>query len=171
MEIYDMENKDFIIEDGVLEMYLGAGGDVIIPDNVTDIGYSAFENCTGLTSITIPDSVTRIGDFAFNKCTGLTSITVPESVTEMENSSFAGCTGLTEIIVAGNNPKYHSAGNCLIETDTHILVLGCQNSSIPSDGSVTEIGELAFTGCKDLSSITIPDSVTEIGEWANRLLA
>ena len=34
--------KDFIIEDGVLEKYVGPGGDVTIPDSVTSIGDSAF---------------------------------------------------------------------------------------------------------------------------------
>ena len=36
---------------------------------------------------------------------------------------------------------------------------------IKFDGPVTVIGESAFDGCKELTSITIPDSVTEIGEW------
>ena len=33
--------------------------------SVTSIGYSAFCNCTGLTSVTIPNSVTSIGNYAF----------------------------------------------------------------------------------------------------------
>lgn len=36
--------------------------------SVTSIGYAAFYNCSGLTSITIPNSVTSIGDYAFSGC-------------------------------------------------------------------------------------------------------
>ena len=52
-------------------------GDIVIPETVTyneteytvvQIGYCAFENCSGLTSITIPNSVTTIGTFAFRYC-------------------------------------------------------------------------------------------------------
>jgi len=48
----------------------------IIPDSVTSIGFAAFINCTGLTSIIIPDSVTNIGSNAFNGCWRLTSVTL-----------------------------------------------------------------------------------------------
>ena len=51
----------------------------------------------------------------------------------------------------------------MIKTETKTLISGCQNSTIPTDGSVTSIGEYAFYGCSSLSSITIPDSVTSIG--------
>ena len=37
-----------------------------IPNSVTSIGESAFENCSGLISVTIPNSVTSIGDGAFS---------------------------------------------------------------------------------------------------------
>jgi hypothetical protein len=51
----------------------GITGNYTIPDNVTGIGNSAFENCSGLTSVTFPGSVTSIGSQAFNGCKSLTS--------------------------------------------------------------------------------------------------
>ena len=136
---------------------------ITIPNSVTSIGDGAFLGCTGLTSVTIPDSVTSIGGGAFYGCTGLTSITIPDSVTSIGYIAFYGCTGLTSITVAKGNTKYHSAENCLIETESKILIAGCKNSIIPTDGSVTRIGDYAFFGCTGLMSVTIGNSVTSIG--------
>ena len=128
--------------------YIGTRSTVVIPSEyeggaVTSIGSAAFEGYTDLTSVTIPDSVTSIGERAFWDCTGLMSIVVEEG-----------------------NPVYHSDGNCLIETESKTLVVGCKTSVIPDDGSVTSIGDYAFSYCAGLTSITIPDSVTSIGSYA-----
>ena len=137
-----------------------------IPDSVISIGYQAFFGCSSLTSIMIPEDVTSIGDSAFFGCSRLTSITIPDSVTSFGRGAFSGCSSLTSIIVTGSNPVYHSAGNCLIETDSKTLIAGCKNSIIPTDGSVTSIGEFAFYNCSSLTSVEIPVSVTSIGEHA-----
>ena len=136
---------------------------ITIPGGVTSIGGFAFYGCTGLTSITIPNSVTSIGDYTFYECTGLTSLTIPSSVTSIGWRAFWVCTGLTSITVTAGNPVYHSAGNCLIETASKTLLKGCNTSVIPSDGSVTSIGDTAFYKCTGLTSVTIPNSVTSIG--------
>ena len=138
----------------------------ILGDNVTSIGDYAFDDCTGLTSITIPNSVTSIGDRAFGGCTGLTSIDIPNSVTSIGSFAFLGCEGLTSINVAAGNTTYDSRDNCqaIIETASNTLIAGCMNSTIPN--SVTSIGDNAFYGCTSLTSINIPNSVTSIGSSA-----
>lgn len=132
---------------------------ITIPDSVEVIDIGAFERCSALTSITIPYGVEEIGENAFEGCKALTGITIPNSVESIGECAFADCEGLTNITVEEGNAKYHSSGNCLIETETKTLVLGCKNSVIPQDGSVTRIGACAFYGCSGLTSITIPNSL------------
>ena len=64
----------------------------------TSIGSGAFQNCSGLISVTIPNSITSIGAYAFSDCSGLTSITIPENVTNIGDRAFAYCSNLTQII-------------------------------------------------------------------------
>ena len=141
---------------------------IVIPESyegrrVTSIGYEAFLNCSGLTSVTIPNSVTSIGFSAFFGCSGLTSITIPNSVTSIGDHAFSGCSGLTTITVDTGNAVYDSRNNCnaIIKTASNKLIAGCKNTVIPN--SVTSIGDKAFIDCSGLTSITIPNSVTSIG--------
>jgi len=118
--------------------------DIAIPDSVKSIGERAFSDSSGLKSVTIGNSVTNIGSYAFYGCSGFTSLTIPDSVTSIGDAAFKGCNGLTSISVGSKNTKYHSFDNCLIETASKKLILGCETSVIPTDGSVTSIGNSAF---------------------------
>ena len=139
---------------------------ITIPDSVTSIKGYAFYDCSGLTSITIPDSVTSMGYSAFEECSGLTSVTIGSGVTSIGLNVFNRCSRIESLIVAEGNEKYHSINNCIIETETKKLIAGCKTSIIPSDGSVTTIGNHAFNGCSGLTSIIIPNSVILIGDYA-----
>lgn len=121
-----------------------------------------------ITKVEIPDNITNIAASAFEYCTNIISIVISKRTTTIGSNAFYNCSSLTSIVVREGNTKYHSSGNCLIETKTKILILGCSTSVIPTDGSVTSIGNDAFNGCKSLTSITIPTSVTSIGNNAFR---
>ncbi len=116
----------YTIKDGtrviVSSAFNGCSGltSVTIPNSVTSIGYEAFNDCSGLTSVSIGNSVTSIGDYAFRDCSGLTSVTIPNSVTSIGNDAFGGCSGLTSVTIGE---------------------------------SVTSFGEVAFNNCSGLTSV------------------
>ncbi len=139
---------------------------VTIPQGITEIGHGAFRECENLINVNIPNGMKTIGSYAFADCTNLESLILPISVRDIGVSAFYRCGGLNRIEVESGNPLYISAGNCLIEKGSKILLLGCNNSVIPTDGSVEIIDKHAFYRCANLTNISIPDSVISIGESA-----
>ena len=137
---------------------------IIIPESVRSIGDCTFDGCCSLSSIDLPKSITSIGRNAFGGCSNLSSIDIPKSVTSIGEGAFIGCSSLTSIIVDAGNPIYDSRNNCnaIIETSTNILVAGCSKTVFPN--TVTSIGNSAFYGCSNLTSMAIPYSVTSIGQ-------
>ena len=127
-----------------------------IPSSVTSIGESAFWGCSGLTNLTIPSSVTSIGWGAFEGCSGLTSLTIPSGVTSIGNQTFEGCSGLTSLTIP--------SGVTSIGVYAFSGCSGLTSLTIPS--GVTSIGEGTFAGCSGLTSLTIPSGVTSIGDYA-----
>ena len=133
-------------------------GEYIIPNGITTICASAFSDCNGLTSLTIPNSVTCIEVAAFRNCSGLTSLTIPSSVISIGVDACFGCSGLTSIQVESGNTVYDSREECnaIIETASNTLIAGCNGSFIPN--GIQSIGNDAFRGYKELTSVIIPNS-------------
>jgi len=130
--------------------------DITIPDGVTSIGNSAFEEVSGLTIVTIPNSVTNIGDGAFTNCKSLTSVTISNSITNIEANIFAGCNSLTSVTIPDSVTS--------IEVEAFSFCNSLTSVTIPN--SVTSIGYRAFSFCDSLTSVTIGNSVNSIGNTA-----
>lgn len=139
---------------------------VFLPENLKEIGHSAFANCRNLHVINIPSYVKRIEKNTFFGCSSLTSINIPASVIEIGACAIESCTSLVSIVVDSFNSVYDSRNDCnaIIETSSNKLVAGCRNTIIPE--GVLEIGDSAFKLCSSLTSINIPEGVLEIGDFA-----
>ncbi len=129
---------------------------------VTVISSGAFRNNIDITSITIPESVTIIGDSAFDQCLNLSEITFKGSAPTLDNnydpmSVFNGTPWL--------EAKKAENSNFFIIGDVLYRGLECEGDiTIPS--GVKKIGDRAFNTNKNITSVTIPDGVTEIGAYA-----
>ena len=117
------------------------------------IGFDAFNNCSGLTSLTLPAGITSIGDGAFYGCSGLTSLNLPDGITSIGGGAFDGCSGLTSL----NLPD----GITEIGDDAFCGCSGLTSLNLPA--SITEIGNEAFWGCSGLTSLNLPAGITKIG--------
>lgn len=138
---------------------------VTIPDGIMMIEWCAFHACSGLTKVTIPSSVVSISGNAFSNCSGLTHVTIPASVTFIDASSFNNCSGQISITVDAANPAYSSSADGVLFNKNKTSLVCCPDSKVGNyaiPDSVTNIGEWAFLGCGNLTSVMIPDSVTSI---------
>ena len=70
---------------------------IAIPNNVEDIGESAFQNCKLLQHIQLPQNLKVIKTYTFGGCTGLTSIQIPHGTTAISERAFDRCKNLKKI--------------------------------------------------------------------------
>ena len=138
--------KDYNSNDNLSPAYMNWNvKKIVIEEDVTTIGNSAFDSCMNLTSVTIPNSVTCIEIAAFAYCKNLTSITIPDNVTSIGNAAFMECSNLTSITIPGSVTS--------IGIDAFYGCTSLTNITIPE--SVTNIGAAVFENCSSLKTISL----------------
>ena len=146
---------------------------VVIQEGVTNIGLYAFSHCECLSSVTIPNSVTSIDYLSFWNCTSLTEITIPNTCTYISEDAFSRCGNITTATIPvdaipalpGDNLERVTVTNGTSIPDNAFS--GCRDLiSVTFPDTITSIGYCAFYNCANLESIEIPDGVTHIGYHA-----
>lgn len=144
-----------------------------------DFEYSLLENRTAeitgytgeTTELEVPSeldgySVTSIGNTAFWGCSNLTSITLPESITSIGDNPFVQCSDIS-FKVSPDHPYLTVIDDVLFSKPDKRLVccpVGEEVYVVPE--GIISIGNNAFTGCSNLTSITLPESMMSIGDSA-----
>ncbi len=152
--------------------------DTIDFGNVTSIGNSAFYNCYNLAGeLIIPNSVTVIDYSAFANhpySNGLTSIVFGDGITELKGGTFARCNNIKEITFGKNIERIEkntfenwSYSSLTFNSDT--VKDWFRNSEWVTEvhfgGNVKAITEGAFANC-NIDSVHITTGITSIGDYA-----
>ena len=133
----------------------------VIPNTVTSIGESAFDECTSLETITLSENLTSIPSKSFYKCKSLKSIVIPNSVKSIAKEAFSECPKL-ESVTIGDGCKSigdYAFYRCINLEKVHL------------GKNLESIGAEVFNGyyndyCKKLTSIELPNSLVSIDEYA-----
>jgi len=162
--------------------------EIIVPDYIENISYSAFCDCDNLTKITLPfvDDGSEgmylgyiFGGYDYTYVPNTLKEVIITSAAAIGENAFYDCYGLISVTIGdgvtaiGANAFYGCSGLTKIELPNSVTTIGgcafegCSGlTEIDIPNSVTTIGGYAFAGCSGLTEIEIPNSVTTIGEYA-----
>lgn len=103
-----------IIETATNKLVVGCKGtDMAKLPNVTEIGYAAFHDLSGMTEFTIPSNITTIGEGAFWGCSDLSAVTVesttPINISGMSYPPFDGTKKYKLYVPVGTKALYQAA--------------------------------------------------------------
>ena len=136
--------------------FLAFGGlsklkNINIPDSVKIIKQSAFADCIALSNISLPDTITKIEYGAFRNCESINKIVLPNSLISLDDDVFQNCNA--EIIFPAS-----------LKYIPHLGENAVNKVTIPE--GVETIGDATFSGCYNLSEITLPSTITSIESGA-----
>ena len=171
------EEGDFVINNGILESYSGSDKEVIIQENVEEIGKKAFHKNKTIQKVTISSNVKKIGNYAFSEC-ALKEVVIMKGTREIGRESFSGCRKLTKITIPGSVEKIGSSAfsDCAIKKlvipegvttmDKWALSGLGKLQSIKLPRSLKKIPKNAFEADTSLKKVVIPKGCTTIGDRA-----
>ena len=142
--------------------YASVDGVLYTKDHSHLIAYPQAKNKGGsyasVTSVTLPSSLRRIGDYAFES-SRLTSLTLPDSFETIGSWAFSYASNLARVDLGGTTTVSDDAFlNDIALTEVNLR---------PDLGRLKEIGEDAFGGCTNLTSLVVPASATSVEGVSN----
>lgn len=147
--------------------YAGLSGKVTVPASiiynnvsydVTEIGNYAFQGNTTITEIVLPEGIKTIGADCFERMTKLTKVNIPQTVESIFRFESSG-NGITQ-----NESNYRGG---LLIIDNYLLKVKKElTGQVDVPEGTRLVAGYAFSGCKELTRISLPETVTEVGPYA-----
>ncbi|MBR0190417.1 MAG: leucine-rich repeat domain-containing protein [Clostridia bacterium] len=151
----DGQTADFYIPVALTEITIKA-------DKATSIPMYAFCGLTRVETVTLSGKINAIGRAAFKDMDKLSKVNIPSGVKVIYDEAFAGTAKLK---VFGENGFKFDDGSLLTEIREEAFKDTRLQSFDISGTQVTKIGNYAFAGNSNLSSVKFGTSVTEIGAY------
>ncbi|MBO7647067.1 MAG: leucine-rich repeat domain-containing protein [Bacteroidales bacterium] len=157
----------------------------IIPEDVRELNWYAFQHCTSLQHIEIPSSVNSIDKESFSDCKSLedeiiigqklfnvpktaTCYAIPKGVKEISYTAFYHCDSLQHVEIPPSLKNQH-VSFWLCKNLEDEIIFGSTLVHVPATAityeipsSVKKIGGDAFDHCVNLRSVMIPGGIKEI---------
>jgi len=146
---------------------------IVIPEEINDIkivalGEDILEDSTNVQTLVLPNNIIYIERGALTGCNNIEQLTLPfigASINEQTNEYFGYIFGATSY--GGNEDEVPALLKELTITKATSIAdyafYNCSNlQKINIANSVLEIGESAFEGCKEITSIILPDHIKVI---------
>ena len=105
---FDSRNDCNAVIDSETDTLITGCNKTVIPEGIETIGAYAFLNMKALTHITIPQSVTEIRESAFDECENLSTVHLQKGIQTIGYCVFANCLKLTEIIFCGTKADWQA---------------------------------------------------------------
>jgi len=158
IDSYNGDSKEVVVPDNIGGIPVTVIGDmaffgnksltnVILPESLVTIEYSAFDSCKNLSCINLPEGLIEIESDAFKDCASLADIKLPESLVEIESWAFQNCTSLVNVKLP---QSLVSIGIGAFEN--------CEKlSKITIPKNTVHIATSAFDDCNNLKEITVDE--------------
>lgn len=148
--------------------------EIALPSALKTIPENAFFDCGALTSVEIPATVETIDKEAFRICSDITVFNIPASVNYIGKNAFIGCASATAYNVDGGNTVYSSLNGVLYGphsssvTDKTLIQypLGKTETNYTVESGTLIIGDSAFGGSRNITSVVLPDGLKKIDSHA-----
>jgi hypothetical protein len=144
----------------------------ITANNVTTVGASVFQGCTGMTSASLTSLASITTNSVFQGCTSLTTPTLTALTAISGNSTFSGCTSLASFNMSNvstltGTGTFKNCSNLTSITSLNAVVTSIPqetfyntNFSTFSNSNILTIGESAFQSSTSLTTITFINATT-----------